>query len=55
MKLSTLSGNASVLLTQVPGRGSGTFALKTGNHAELDVACAKYTVSLQVIRANQSF
>lgn len=39
MKLRTLSGRASVLLTQVPGLGSGTRALNTGNHAELDVAC----------------
>lgn len=39
IKLSTLSGRASVLLTHVPGRGVGTLARSTGNHAELDDAC----------------
>ena len=40
MKLSTVSGKLAVSLTQVPGRGSGTFEFSTGNHAELDVACS---------------
>lgn len=26
--------------TQVPGRGSGTLDLRTGNQAELEVACS---------------
>lgn len=41
MKLRTLSGRASVLLTHTPGRGLGTLALNTGNQAELDVTCYK--------------
>lgn len=41
IKLRTLSGNASVEFTQVPGRGEGTLALSTGSHAELEVACIK--------------
>lgn len=33
-------GNVSVSLTHSPGLGSGTLLLKTGNHAELLVACS---------------
>lgn len=40
MKFSTESGKVSVLLTQVPGRGSGTRLDKTGNHADEDEACS---------------
>lgn len=40
MKLRTVSGKVSVSLTQVPGLGSGTLLVKTGNHAEEDDACS---------------
>lgn len=40
MKLRTVSGNEAVSLTQVPGLGSGTLLLITGNQAELDEACS---------------
>lgn len=40
MKLSTESGRDSVSLTQVPGLGSGTLLLITGNQADEEVACS---------------
>lgn len=40
MKFKTVSGKVSVSFTQVPGRGSGTLLLRTGNHAELEDACS---------------
>lgn len=40
MKFNTVSGRLDVSSTHVPGRGSGIFDFKTGNHAELDVACS---------------
>ena len=40
MKFKTVSGKLAVSFTQVPGRGSGTFEFKTGNHAEFDEACS---------------
>lgn len=40
MKFNTVSGKLDVSSTHVPGRGSGIFDLRTGNHAEFDVACS---------------
>lgn len=40
IKLSTVSGKDEVSLTQVPGLGSGTLLLMTGNQAELEDACS---------------
>lgn len=40
MKFNTVSGKLDVSSTHVPGRGSGTFDLSTGNQAELEVACS---------------
>lgn len=40
MKFNTVSGNVSVSLTQVPGRGSGTLLDKTGSQADEEEACS---------------
>lgn len=40
MKFKTESGSAVVSFTQVPGLGSGTLFLKTGNQAALALACS---------------
>lgn len=40
MKFSTVSGSEDVSLTHVPGLGSGTLLLITGNQAEDEVACS---------------
>lgn len=40
MKFRTVSGRLEVSLTHTPGRGSGIFDGKTGNHAEFDDACS---------------
>lgn len=40
MKFKTVSGKLDVSSTHVPGRGSGIFDFRTGNHAEFEVACS---------------
>lgn len=40
MKFRTESGSAVVSFTQVPGLGSGTLFLRTGNQAALALACS---------------